>query len=257
MRVLANRKGFSLVELLTVIAIIAILASIIFPVMGMVGNKARMNKCMVQLHEVGLALQMFKQDNRRYPDILGAEVQTNNSLPPASDGSNVIPFEQCGVNKSATVTGLFPEYVKSGRMLHCPMSKDINTKAYGTYKPTGSVDVNVYLYDSYDFMNAGTEAAPVIQPHYTRSWANTPADVDALYPIIPSDPIRNKRDFERQLKFRTPPDDTIVTWCTWHEIRGGGSASGRAPVLFLDGHADAIEANIIENQQYRTLPKVE
>lgn len=254
MRVLANKKGFSLVELLTVIAIIAILASIIFPVMGLVGNKARMNKCMVQLHEVGLAVQMFKQDNRRYPDILGAEVQTtDHSIPP--NPASVIAFEQCGANSSATVTGLFPEYVKTGKMLHCPVSKDVDTKAFGVYKPTGDPEVFVYLYNSYDFMNAGTIAAPVIQQHYTRSWADSPADVQNYFPILPLDATRNERDFTRQLKFRTPPDDTVVTWCSWHEARGGGSASGRAPVLFLDGHVDSIEANVIEKEQWRTLPK--
>ena len=33
-------------------------------------------------------------------------------------------------------------------------------------------------------------------------------------------------DYERQLKFRNPPDDTVVTWCAWHEVRDATRASG-------------------------------
>jgi prepilin-type N-terminal cleavage/methylation domain-containing protein len=263
MRVLASRKGFSLVELLTVIAIIAILASIIFPVMGLVGNKARMNKCMTQLHQVGLAIQMFKQDNRKYPDILGTEVMTKDGKPPAADGSNVVPMDQPAPSATPKAVGLFPEYVKAARLYHCPMSKFIDTKALISTvgaavqrnDPLGDgVGIDAYPYNSYDFMIYGTD----LRLHYSKAWAAAPDQVATVCPGAPGDP---QRDYERQLKFRTPPDDTVITWCSWHEIWSvtGGNlrVSGKTPTLFLDGHADALDATDVESYRWRVLPKKE
>jgi len=258
MRVLASRKGFSLVELLTVIAIIAILASIIFPVMGLVSNKARMNKCVTQLHEIGVAVQYFKTDNRQYPDILGIPVLTTNSATPAADGSNVVSFDQIRDNTTG-ISGLYPEYVRSFRLYHCPMSKIIDTKIPEWYDP-GKGGLYGYSYNSYDFYKV---APGDVRPHYLRSWAvitgtETPAEAahDGC-PINPEDPARAARDYERQLKFRNPPDDTVVTWCSWHEVASGTSVRGKTPVLFLDGHVDGIDAAIVETERWRTQPKKE
>ena len=252
MRILNNRRGFSLVELLTVIAIIAILASIIFPVMSMVSNKARMNKCITQLHQIGLAVQMFKQDNRKYPDILGVEIMHS--------GGNIIPMDQPSPPASPRAVGLFPEYVKAARMYHCPNSKFLDPTTYiqasPAYDPLGDGQgIDAYSYNSYDFTIYGEND---IRQHYTKSWAATPADVESQGPGAPSDP---QRDYERQLKFKTPPDNTVITWCSWHEVYTGSGASltvsGRAPVLFLDGHVDSLQAPEVEQYRWRTLPKKE
>ena len=248
MRVLAGKKGFSLVELLTVIAIIAVLAGIIFPVMGMVKSRANMTKCITQLHEIGLGLQVFKQDNRKYPDILGAVVVRN---------PGIIPFDQTGANPNSPVTGLYPEYVKAARLYHCPSSKNLDMTKFESYDPIGSgTPIDVYSYDSYDFMVFGTSD---FRQHYSKSWANTPGDVGAgTMAGAPTDPVR---DYERQLKFRTPPDDTVVTWCSWHEITTGSGASlqvsGKTPTLYLDGHVDSQNAADVEKFLWRVMPKKE
>jgi len=263
MRVLASRRGFSLVELLTVIAIIAILASIIFPVMGMVNNKARMNKCITQLHQIGLGLQFFKSDNRRYPDILATTVQHQSSAAadqPWAPGGPVIPFDRAGQNPDPNAAlGLFPEYCKTARLFHCPNSKEIDAAKVVQDPASGTW---FYPYDSYDFM---IMSAADIRQHYARGWALTPPAAGAkVVGAIPDDPSGNPpatgdatSDYERQLKFRTPPETTVVTWCSNHEIIGGTAYNGRAPVLFLDGHVDQMQAQAVEDYRYRLLPKRE
>ena len=67
-----RKTGFTLVELLTVIAIIAILAAIIFPIAGTVRENARRSRCISNLSQIFVALQNYKDDYRAYPPVLGA-----------------------------------------------------------------------------------------------------------------------------------------------------------------------------------------
>ncbi|MEM7785850.1 MAG: DUF1559 domain-containing protein [Planctomycetota bacterium] len=62
-----NRSGFTLVELLTVIAIIGILVSLLFPAVQAVRNAARQNSCLNNFRQIAIATQNFESANQRLP----------------------------------------------------------------------------------------------------------------------------------------------------------------------------------------------
>jgi len=58
------RSAFTLVELLTVIAIVGILAAIIIPVVGKVRDSARKTECVSNLRQIGTSMRLYANENR-------------------------------------------------------------------------------------------------------------------------------------------------------------------------------------------------
>ena len=68
-----RKSGFTLIELLVVIAIIAILAAILFPVFARAREQARKTKCLSNLKQIGLAMNMYCSDSDGYLPILAGK----------------------------------------------------------------------------------------------------------------------------------------------------------------------------------------
>ncbi len=255
MKTVRGKHGFSLIELLTVIAIIAILAAIIFPVMSSVKAEARKTKCMTQLQQIASAMKMFQTDNRKYPESLGGFVQY--------DGEGIVPMER------SRGDALYPQYVKSVSVFHCPDSPVTNTNSVVRIS-VGGQNFDYYAYDSYDvFVPNPVEPGAVVPAgipdiRYTTQWADSVASVSLLPPSAgksDGDGLR-RYDFKRQLHFRNPSDDTVVTWCSYHAKQG--DTKSMVLVLFLDGHVDKIPAVQVQGDpstgavgsRQRTSPKL-
>jgi prepilin-type N-terminal cleavage/methylation domain-containing protein/prepilin-type processing-associated H-X9-DG protein len=64
------RFGFTLVELLVAIAVIALLASLILPTLSRAMQCGRSTVCLNNLHQLGLAASLYASDAGRFPSIL-------------------------------------------------------------------------------------------------------------------------------------------------------------------------------------------
>jgi prepilin-type N-terminal cleavage/methylation domain-containing protein len=57
-----TRRAFTLIELLTVVALIGLLAALLFPAFNRARNRAKRTACVSNLKQIGLAFAMYRQD---------------------------------------------------------------------------------------------------------------------------------------------------------------------------------------------------
>ena len=62
-----RRSAFTLIEILVVVAIIALLVAILLPSLAKARRQARLTLCASQLHQAGLALIAYQHSFKRFP----------------------------------------------------------------------------------------------------------------------------------------------------------------------------------------------
>ena len=75
-----KQRGFTLIEILMVIAIIAVLGAILFPVFASVREKGRQICCVSNLHQLGLAVELYAQDSDDVLPLGGDPIDTQTEL---------------------------------------------------------------------------------------------------------------------------------------------------------------------------------
>jgi len=112
-----SRPAFSLIELLVVIAIIGILAALMLPVISRSKEEARATACVSNLHQLGIALQMYVDAN-------------NNTLPIMRDAP--MDTNALATNTFPTVNLVLGTELGNTNVLRCP------SDFQGIYQLTGS-----------------------------------------------------------------------------------------------------------------------
>jgi prepilin-type N-terminal cleavage/methylation domain-containing protein len=74
-----NRRGFTLIELMVVVAIIALLIAILMPAVQAAREAARRTTCRNNLKQVGLALHNYLDTARVFPPSMCLNSQTSAS----------------------------------------------------------------------------------------------------------------------------------------------------------------------------------
>jgi prepilin-type N-terminal cleavage/methylation domain-containing protein/prepilin-type processing-associated H-X9-DG protein len=138
-----KQKGFTLVELLILVAIIAILVSILFPLFSQAGKAARKRTCLGNLKTIALASLMYADDNDNYLPIgYHSGGGRGNPNAPGYDG---YPMYSC------LAQGVLPYVGGDVYVFHCPNSPDLpNSYSYPTADPWGYGDGATLGWTSYD-----------------------------------------------------------------------------------------------------------
>jgi prepilin-type N-terminal cleavage/methylation domain-containing protein/prepilin-type processing-associated H-X9-DG protein len=112
-----SAAAFTLIELLTVIAIIGILAAILIPTVGKVRESARSTQCISNLRQIGSAIQLYADSNRgKMPGPLfggqGPQYNTANGGSPGVLSKYLEPFMPVTETVSASA--------KANQLFACP-----------------------------------------------------------------------------------------------------------------------------------------
>ena len=272
-RAQTRKGGFTLIEILVVLAIAAILSSIVFSAFKSIGEGNKKTSCQSNLVQIYQALRLYGQDfNGDFPSYnahaVGANTTAINARPSAglglwalyaypkqvATGNNLdcdglttqLPPTESVDNNQAPLAS----YIKSPRVFHCPydsFEKPVIKTGTECNAATGTVlktDVLTYK----DSSNV-SRFNPFYNSYQTAD--DFPASGN-VRDLAPYSSFRTSGS-SRQLvywKSNTPtdivntqrrtPDTTIVTWCRFHrKLDKDGLTVDRASnsdnVLFMDG----------------------
>ncbi len=186
------KSGFTLVEMLVVISIIAVLVAILFPVFKTARNKATMTQCSAKLVQLVTQLKAYRADHGKYPP---------SPIYSATETMYIGGF-----------SALYPDFIDSWDALVCPgdrridhMKAEAKDRRYSSYNGDVTDPATSWALANVTYNGNGYDA---------DGWELATPEVTTL-PTWLSSEGRGWKHYPRLVN-RHAPDYTIVTHCTVH-----------------------------------------
>ena len=149
-----KRSGFTLLEFLVVLACIAIVAAIFFPVFAPHHERSYHSACLSNVKQLGLSAMQYTQDyDERFP---------NSGFTPVKFKGDLLPSLTYRAEKPPNVwcDQIWP-YTKNSQMYYCPSDESKERRAYPNYSTPAQVGKFASSYTMNKWTAVGLEAAAV------------------------------------------------------------------------------------------------
>jgi prepilin-type processing-associated H-X9-DG protein/prepilin-type N-terminal cleavage/methylation domain-containing protein len=215
--------AFTLVELLVVIAIIAILAALLLAAVSQAKAKAQKIQCVNNLHQLGIALNGFVQENHAYPLYVNIDVVKGSYSEHYDNWTEALSYEELGIPKSVV------HYFTNG-VWNCPSAN--------WYKTEPAPDtMGVWFSYGYNFCglsSGGKYGALGLGGDTISTYGPLAPPVSESEVVNPSEMIAIGDGFDGSF---------VIQRANWQDTPKYGNPSarhqGRANVVFCDGHVES------------------
>jgi prepilin-type N-terminal cleavage/methylation domain-containing protein len=160
-----REQGFTLVELLVVIGIIAVLVALLLPAMNVARERARRTVCLSNVRQLVSATMLYINDNRQVlPEAASCNVQSESFMCPRTLGSPAwTPMPALAYYALPSIGALLERYLAgAGNSWRCPSAPDESFVLAGSdpYSAFAAGEPKECFRPNYNFL-AGKELYPI------------------------------------------------------------------------------------------------
>jgi prepilin-type N-terminal cleavage/methylation domain-containing protein len=245
-----TKKGFTIVELLTVMGVIALLIGLLVPALNIVRRIAKDTKQRAQFHSVEVALEIFKNDDGEYPPSSRKPDRTSN---PCTTGAQQLaealvgrdlqgydPLTTWDAEADSTDTKIYAsQSMKSSSVLEENESMQRRRKPYLKLEQVGAFSVDQLYSATGNIFGTATQPAPFIADVFADKQVtvtNTIAGVTTTKTIKAGTPILyyranpSNKDLRRTTGTTSDYADCTYNWYDNADVLGLGRMMNQTEV---------------------------